>query len=169
MTIIGSHSSEKRTKEMIARYLIYSMLTILTILSGCTEDNFCLSNQHAMQTGFYVSNSRVQKDTVLNRAVVFGLENDSILYQNAKVSKLFLPLSFDGTSTVFVLNDSVFSETIYIYHTKTLNYISRECGFIYDFKIDSISHTNVFIDSVEIFYPYVKYGENLENVKIYIR
>jgi hypothetical protein len=116
-----------------------------------------------------MSGSKVEKDTTFNNAYVFGLENDSMLYQNAEVNKLFLPLSFDEISTVFVLNDSTLSETIRIYHSKTLNYISRECGFIYDFKIDSISHTNVFIDSVEIFYPYVKYGENLENVKIYIR
>lgn len=49
-----------------------------------------------------------------------------------------------------------------------MKYISRDCGFTYNFKLDSIWFTDEIIDSVAISNAGVNYSESLENVKIYI-
>jgi hypothetical protein len=92
---------------------------------------------------------------------------DSI-YKDEAVSKLFLPLSFDSDTTAFVIDEGVLRDTIWFRHTKELIYISRNCGFTYDFTIDSIWYTTVLVDSVAVDKPGVKYSENAENVKIFV-
>ena len=144
-------------------------LALLTGLLSCTSDEICLSNQHALQAGLYSARSERQKDTTLISASVYGVgEGMDSIYKDEAVSKLFLPLSFDSDTTAFVIDEGVLRDTIWFRHTKELIYISRNCGFTYDFTIDSIWYTTVLVDSVAVDKPGVKYSENAENVKIFV-
>jgi len=96
-----------------------------------------------------------------------GMDNDSI-YKNENVNLMFLPLSFDGDTTSFVIFQQTLRDTIHFVHTKNLSFISRKCGFNFDFTLDTVYFTGTFIDSVSITYPLVRYNENFDNVQIYI-
>lgn len=163
------YNENGNTLITVKRLLPFFILTSLLIPAGCNQDDLCLSNQHALQTGFYSAFSTTLKDTVLKDATVYGLGLDDVpLYNKQEVVKMYLPLSFEGDETVFVLNSSSLFDTIWVVHSKELKFISRECGFTFDYKIDTVRYTKSFVDSVALFYPYVKYGENVENVKIFL-
>ncbi len=142
---------------------------ILIGLLSCTSDEICLSNQHALQAGLYSARSEREKDTTLISASVYGVgEGLDSIYKEEAISKLFFPLSFNSDTTAFIIDEGILRDTIWFRHTKELIYISRDCGFTYDFRIDSIWYTTVLVDSVAVDNPGVKYSENVENVKIFV-
>lgn len=155
---------------MKGRGLIVSVLFIyLFITPGCNQKEMCLSNQNAIQTGFYSAFYSTDKDSSLINTTVYCSGNEELLiYEDETVNKMFLPLSFEGDESVFVISNNSLNDTIWIVHSKELKFISRECGFNFDFKVDTVMFTKTFIDSVALFYPNVVYGENIENVKIYL-
>lgn len=149
---------------------VFAVFVVLLVLpAACTQDEICLSNQHAVQTGFYSGRSAVDKDTVLQNSSVFGVhpQRDSI-YAEETFRSMFLPLSFNHDTTVYVIDNNSLKDTLWFSHSKEMAYISRECGFTFNFTLDSVWFTRVFIDSVAIDVKEVNYGENFENVKIYI-
>lgn len=154
----------------LCKNLIYITFGVLMLLpAACTQDQICLSNQHAVQTGFYSGRAAADKDTAIQNSSVYGVNplRDSI-YSDETVQSMFLPLSFNNDTTVFVIDNNTLKDTIWFSHSKEMAYISRDCGFTFNFSIDSIWFTRVFLDSVAIDVKEVNYGENFENVKIYI-
>lgn len=144
------------------------LLFILTLFSGCNPDDICLSNQHALQSNFFSMENKNR--VIVPGTTIFGLgmSNDSI-YKNEDVSSMFLPLSFDKDTTSFVvIRQSVLKDTIHFVHSKKLTFISRNCGFTFDFKLDTVYFTGLFIDSISIVNRNIKYNENFDNVEIYI-
>lgn len=146
--------------------LVGGLMAILLIPSGCTTDDLCLSNQHALQTGFYSAFS--DKDSLLNETSVYAEGFKNFIYEKQDLTKMFLPLSFEQDTSVFVVINNTLSDTLWIKHSKELNFISRKCGFTFDFEIDTVWYTKTFVDSVALIYPSVKYGETFENVEIYL-
>ncbi len=154
----------------LCKNLIYIIFGILLLLpAACTQDQICLSNQHAVQTGFYSGRASVDKDTALQNSSVYGVnpQRDSI-YARETFQSMFLPLSFNNDTTIFVIDNNSLIDTLWFSHSKEMIYISRECGFTFNFTLDSVWFTRVFVDSVAIDVKAVNYGENFENVKIYI-
>ena len=143
------------------------MFLVLVIPWGCSADDICLSNQHAVQVGFY--SYHTLRDSTLQGTTIYGAEksNDSI-YRNEPARKLFLPLSFNHDTTVFVIFSNTLSDTIKFVHTQELAFVSRKCGFILNYVIDTVIHTETFIDSVSVVNPGVRYNENIENIEIFI-
>lgn len=143
---------------------------------ACDEDSFCLSNQHAIQASLYSMSSGTASDTTLTSISIWGIDNDSLLYDSTRVSKMFLPANLNADSTSFIIkqekliNDEVISQsdTLKFIYTRNLHYVSGECGMTYNLILDTIIHTINIIDSVRISYANVNYSENIENVKIYI-
>ena len=62
--------------------------------ASCSQNEICLSNQHALQSGFYSALALEDKDTLLTEAVFTVFCRRDPLYDNETVGKLFLPLSF---------------------------------------------------------------------------
>lgn len=156
-------------------FFFTSIYASILLLVGCDGGNqeICYSNQQSVQTGFYSSYQLNDVDTTLSNVTLVGIKDesrlDSIISDNESVKKSFLPLSsfFDTTNYVVQVNN--FTDTISFVHSKELSFISEECGFIYEFKIDTVLYSNTsFIDSVVVSYPSVIYNESKENVKIYI-
>lgn len=153
---------------MIGRIWLMMGVGMLLIITACNPDSICLSNQNAVQTGFYSAYSTANKDTALSKTSVFGLGVTDSIYSKEGVQKMFLPLSFSNDTTAFVIENNTLKDTIWFGHTKELFFISRKCGFSFNFQIDTVWSTHTFIDSVALDLNTVNYNENVENVKIYI-
>ena len=148
-------------------------ILFIVILYSCNAEDFCLSNQHAVQTGLYSYNSVPNdKDTTLTDVSIYGVGKTDSIYESVSLQKAFLPLSFLNDTTQFVIFlTQLKSDTIKFVYRKELNFISGDCGYIFDFHLDTVlfsSSAYRIIDSVSIAYSEVKYGEDIENVKIYI-
>ena len=150
-------------------YHITAAVVLAVIIGRCdSSGDICLSNQNAAQAGLYTAHSNSDKDTVLTELYVQGVGNDSILYENVSTSDLFLPLTMHADTSAFTIKVKTLLDTIWFVYKRDLEYVSGDCGFAVSIEIDTIFFTERFIDSVAIDYPYVKYNENIENVKIYI-
>lgn len=152
------------------KYFVGIVMMFLLGLTAirCDQASICLSNQHAVQVSLYSARSATDKDTSLTSASVIGVEMPDSVYKNTTIQELFLPLSFTSDTTAFVIHTNTLRDTVWFSHTKELYYISRECGFSFNFKMDSVWTTQTFIDSVAINYDEINYNESAENVKIYI-
>lgn len=152
--------------------IILFFLICMFLVYSCGKDtgDLCLSNQQSVQLGFYSSHHTSDVDTTISGLTVWSTGIDSLLYDSARVSKMFLPLSMMDNTSAFVMGINTEKENISFVHSKELNFVSGECGFVFTFELDTVLYTeNRFIDSVAIDYPSIVYGENIQNVKIYIR
>jgi len=151
------------------RCIVLIIILLSIIFQRCNVDDICLSNQHAVRAYFMLMEEKER--AMVQRATIYGLgmPNDSI-YKEENVTNMFLPLSFtkDTTSFLIFIQNESFRDTIHFVHTKKMNFISRECGFTFDFLIDTVYFSKMFIDSVAVINPNVRYNENVENVEIYI-
>lgn len=158
--------------------IIWPFIIIITIIitSSCDRGSLCLSGQNAIQAGLYSPSSENDKDTTLTGIYLWGINNDSVLIDSARVNKLFMPTDLNSDSSAFIIREEKLigeniiyeNDTLLFIYTRDLNYISGDCGFSYNLVLDTVIHTNNLIDSVIISNPSVSYNENLENVKIYI-
>ncbi len=144
-------------------------LIVMVSASGCQGEEACLSNQHAVQAGLYSAWSVEDKDSTLQNVSLVGIDRIDSIYRTQTLSELFMPLNFESdTSTFVVAVSATLKDTLSVVYRKELDFISRDCGYIFAFDIDTILYSNAFIDSVAIAYPTVKYGESTENIKLYI-
>jgi len=140
----------------------------LLLFSGCDSGEVCLSNQHALRADFLSAWSETDKDSTLSNVSLVGVGRTDSIYRNQTTSDLFMPLDFKSDTSSFVLFGQTRRDTIRVVHKSELDFISGECGYIFAFEIDTVMHTEAFIDSISIEYPFIKYGESTENIKIYI-
>ncbi len=151
------------------KFIFTIAISLLTVtLWRCSKDTLFLSNQNAVQVGFY--SSHTGKDTTILNFSAHGLGRlkDSLIYKNDTTNKAFLPLRFDGDTTKFVLKMFLRFDTVTFIHTKNEVYISSEGGFTYNLHLKKIEYTQNFVDTAVVAIPGVNYNENTENVKIYI-
>ena len=143
-------------------------LVISVLFSGCSVDDMCLSNQNALHGNFF--SMETKKAVAVEKITIFGLgmPEDSTIYKEETVSKMFLKLSYSSDTTSYVIIKQTLKDTIHFVHSKKLDFISRKCGFNFNFKLDTVLFTGIFIDSVAIKHSTVKYNENFDNVEIYI-
>ena len=149
-------------------YIIITV--ILAILFGrCESSDLCLSNQNSAQVGLYSAYSTTDKDTVLTDLYVLGVgREDSLLYDSVYLNKMFLPLSMHTDTTTYLVKVKTLLDTIWFVYNRDLTYVSGDCGMAVEIELDTIWFTGRFIDSVAIIQPFIRYNENIENIKLYI-
>ncbi len=150
------------------RWIIAWVAPVIICLSACEDDQACLSNQNAVQAGFYSAWSVVDKDSTLTDVSVFAVNRTDSLYRRESLRELFLPLDFNSDTTAFVIAVKTLKDTLWMVHSKELDFISGKCGYFFNFELDTVIFTGAFIDSVAIAYPLIKYGESVQNIKLYI-
>jgi hypothetical protein len=144
-------------------------LMVLFLSPGCEGEEACLSNQHAVQARLYSAWSTSDKDSTLENVSLIGIDMSDSIYRKQRLSELFMPLNFESDTSTFVLGVSeTLKDTLSIVYSKELDFISRDCGYVFTFDLDTIIHSRSIIDSVSIAYPIVKYGESTANIKLYI-
>ncbi|MCU4155955.1 hypothetical protein J1N10_08200 [Carboxylicivirga sp. A043] len=153
------------------------LVSLLVYMAACDESDLCLSGQNAIQAGLYSAASGEESDTTLTGVYLWGLEAGTeiakeVLIDSANVSGMYIPTDLDRDTTSIVLREktgpSDLRDTMVFVYERHLNYVSGECGFSYNLKLDTVLYTINLIDSIVISYPDVLYNETLENVKIYI-
>ncbi len=146
-------------------------------LASCDSSSLCLSGQSAIQSGLYSATSGEAKDTTLSGIYLWGIDpitelDKGLLIDSADVSKMFLPTDINRDTSTFILREETVASDLYdtlmFVYERELNYVSGDCGFSYNLRLDTVIYTINLIDSVTIDLPTVIYNENLENVKIYI-
>jgi len=146
-------------------------LFIISLLS-CNNEEICLSNQDAVQVSFYNYYSTTDNDTSLEHVSIYGLGRTDSLYADTTISKAFLPLSFEGDpgTTTYVIQIDQVKDTITFAHSKELDFVSGDCGYVFKFTLDvkNCQATPNNIDTAIVVNPSIKYSEDAENVKIYI-
>lgn len=149
--------------------LIVPAIGVLAFFTwACQGEEACLSNQNAVQVGLYSAWSEEDKDSTLSNVSLVGLERTDSIYQGESVSELFMPLDYESDTTTFVLSAQTLRDTLSFVYSSELDFISGDCGYIFSFELDTILHTQAFVDSASVSYPFVKYGESQENIKLYI-
>ncbi|MDB4334766.1 DUF6452 family protein [bacterium] len=161
---------ELRINYKLMRCLLIPILLLLLVaFYSCDSEELCLSNQESLQGSFYSVEQTSEKDTTPSNVTIYGVGRmDSLLQDSASVGSFFLPLSHSSDTTQFVFKIGSSTDTIEVVHSKELAYISEDCGFMFNFDIKSLRSTYTVIDTVIIDYNKIRYGESLENIKIFI-
>ena len=134
--------------------------------SRCSNDDMLLSYQNTLQVGFY--SSHTHNDTTLTSVQAYGVGNDSLLYDVDEIGELYLNLNMNADSTTFVIRTQTLQDELFVAYSKSLTPVSGSGGITMELRVDSISHTNVFIDSVSVVKAWVNYNESYENVQIFV-
>ncbi len=123
-------------------------------ITACSDDS-CYDNGSSLPLAtFYLG----EKQQTINALTIkgIGVPGDSLLADSTSLSEVYLPLRATVNSTAFALSRwvTIGSERHCIYDTLTINYQpieffhSVECGAMYNFKVEKITHTTHGIDSV---------------------
>lgn len=152
------------------------IIIIATISLGfcaCSTDG-CLENQSSIPlAGFYASENG--KQIVWNSLDVYGVgaTGDSLLIAAGNESgQTYLPFRATQNSTAFCFHygdygdDTDYNDTIWFEYESTPYFASEECGAMYRYKITSVKHTDIIIDSVVIVDPEIT-NVDVERIKIY--
>ena len=158
------------------------LLVVLLVASGCSSPNYCFED---MTTAFKVKLYRMVYDATQEKYVeqscsvpvtVYGLGNDSMLYDLKTTSSLALPLMKLDTLSTFIVQQmkveegdtSYIEDTLWINHTNGLEFVSLECGCASIYTVNSVGYSVNGIDSVKILNTSVDRTQ-VDNLKIYLR
>lgn len=153
--------------------LIFALFITSGILAlcGCSKDTVYMSNQYAVQVGFY--SAYTGKDSTVTSLSAHGIgRSDSLIYDSATVKSIYLPLKLHEERTQFVLTTLLAGvsrqDTLTFVATKKPHYVNGEEGFAFDFQLSKVYCSSNFVDTVVISDPAVNYNETFQNVKVYI-
>ena len=161
----------------MGKFLSFALILVIlstVILESCSSSG-CTDNQSSIPlAGFYSSdNKSIQIDSISIGGV--SAPNDSLILDNTSAKQVYLPLrsKFNKTSFFIHYNQSAIS-SVELNDTITFNYksipyfVSEECGAMFYYKIESLSHTQHLVDSVVIIDSMIT-NVDIERIKIYFR
>ena len=138
------------------------------LLVSCDDAQVCEDySKVPLRVGFYRMTNNQPARHSIDSITIFGLGNDSIIYNNAKnVSSVELPLDPSRDSTAFVFVFPEINDTIWLYYDRKLTLISIECGFLNHYELQKIEHGGFLIRSAQIMQPTIT--NNLdEHIRIF--
>jgi Family of unknown function (DUF6452) len=145
---------------------------------SCKQKQVCLIPQGvSCQGAFFQKDSADNlKDSLLQGANIFFQGKDSIyLYKVIKSNRFSLPPSITSDSTQFIFqSDSSTTnpstiDTINLFYTRELKFISVACGFQTEFTLTKISHTKNVIDSTIIAVPKIDANVNTQHIQFVLK
>lgn len=142
---------------------------LITSLASCDDDDTCSSSTDSVvYSEFYTIINGNEQDTMLDNVSIYGIGNEGyfIYYERYGLGNMFLPLSAHTDSCSFVIDVNFAPDTLTMYYSSELNFLSQECGFVNIYDISNIKTTHNNIDSISITNKKVttEYGQN---IKIY--
>lgn len=158
--------------------MLKKICVLLLIFAGMGCFSACDEDQNCRKERFVAVSADIKKVLTdpqgkrsvspfqVERLTLSGLNNDSILYNNAAVSSLSIYLKNFSEETQYriVLNDTI--DTLTIRHRNTDSYLSFQCGCIMTHLIDTAFITGHFIDSVAVVNKQVN-TQNAKNIELY--
>ena len=138
------------------------------LLGSCnSDDDALLSYQHTIQVGLY--SMHTGNDTTLSDFSVYGIGREGIaIYDTTSLHSMYLNLNMHRCTTEFILKTQTLVDNMFVSYHKSLTPVSGSAGIAMEITIDSVGHTQTFIDSSVVVYKEIKYNESLENVRLYV-
>ena len=135
-------------------HIAIAAAALLAALASCSNDS-CSDNGSSLPLATFHINGTQQSIPGLS-IMGIGVPGDSLLADNKSISEVYLPLRASTTSTSYALWRSFTSgdNTVTVRDTITLDYKavpffhSAECGAMFNFDIETVTHTTHGIDSV---------------------
>lgn len=164
--------------KAIGRLSLVLLPAFCMLQSGCNSSG-CTDLQSSLpKAGFYDAQSgKAIAVSNINVAGV-GAPHDSILYLSGStnLSEVYLPLQSNKQSTQYrfiygkitseTVVDDLPSDIVTINYSSHPYFASEECGAMYSYTINSISHTSLLIDSIALVDSVVT-NTDVERIKIY--
>lgn len=125
----------------------------LTLMAGaCQNQELCQdATSTPLRIGFYHNVNGKAQALAIDSLTVYGLHNDSILYNNRKqVSRIELPLNPALDQSSFVLAFPGVNDTLHITYKREPRLISMECGFVTFYQVENWSAAGTAIQTIEI-------------------
>jgi len=148
-------------------YRIIILGLVVLSFTACESEKTCTDNMVSrVNAGLYtLVGENEAKLTVSLLNLYEESRPDSVLQvQNAHIFDF--PLSMHKDSSKYILSVDAKTDTIELFYTSKLVWISTECGFTANFTLSDVTHNGNLIDSVSI----VKHSIDLtdvENLKLF--
>ncbi len=157
-------------------HIFISLFIIVNSLCSCSTDG-CTENQSSIPlAGFYAVETG--EAIAISQLDIYGIgaSGDSLLLEGFSTAKqIYLPLRSTQNNTAFCFHytqfgDSItaYNDTIWFEYETTPYFVSEECGAMFQYKITSLRHTNIIIDSISLIDPYIT-NIDVERIKIFFK
>ncbi len=151
--------------------LAAACLTAIFLLGSCAADD-CTDNRNSLPLAAFFDSSSGEQIT-LGRLTLYGLHapGDSMLLDNASgVEEAYMPFRITQHSTTFVIDyiEPDVQDTVTFHYDPVPRFASSECGAVYDYRMENISHTCHIIDSVTCPGGIITNTPG-QNIRIYLR
>ena len=139
----------------------FLLIALTLVLAACSNDS-CYDNGSSLPLATLYMGNRQQ--SIPGLAIIgINAPGDSVLAQSSSIDEVYLPLRASVPQTSFALSRTITGDTatVIIQDTLTIDYKavpyfhSAECGAMYNFDINNVSHTCHGIDSVVVLTPLV--------------
>ena len=143
----------------MSRLLPIALIALVLCVASCSDDS-CSDNGSSLPLAtFYVGNNpqSISRLSIMG----IGVPGDSLLADGTSINEAYLPLRASTTTTSYALWRTSADSSVTVRDTVTLTYRaieyfhSIECGAMYNFDIQHVSHTTHGIDSVVVLTPLV--------------
>ena len=133
---------------------IFFVLISLSHFVSCTSDQCVFETESFLKTEINVVDTNLINIGFLDSLSVYSpVWEDSIHYREEGFSNSIsfsLSPDHDYTTIIFTSKNTSDKDTITFYHQKEMIFLSPECGFVYNFTINSFTNTENLIDSLEL-------------------
>ena len=140
---------------------IATLVLLALTFAACNNDS-CYDNGSSLPlASFYMGNTQ---QSIYGLSIMgIGVPGDSLLADAQALKEAYLPLRANATSTSYAVwrMFTAGTDELTVRDTITLNYKavpyfhSAECGAMYNFDINQVSHTTHGIDSVVLLTPLI--------------
>lgn len=146
-------------------------LGAICFVGSCATDD-CTDNRNSLPLAAFFDSSSGEQIT-LSRLTLYGLHapGDSMLLNNASgVEEAYLPFRITEHSTTFVIDyiEPDVRDTVTFHYDPVPRFASSECGAVYDYRMESISHTSHILDSVTCPDGTITNAPG-QNIRVYLR
>jgi hypothetical protein len=144
--------------------LILIIVITLTVFS-CTEGSCFEETESYVKATFYLNETK--KAIAPEFVSLNGFGMDSVLYKNSASLKVALiPLNSSAESSKFIITINNVADTLEFRYSSYPHLISKECGYTYYHKLDTVLHSGLIIKDLTINNPTIT-NLNVENIRIY--
>lgn len=137
----------------IIKYISFIVILLVSLIS-CSDDTCSLETESLLKTEINVVDTNLIDLNFLDNLSIYSTKwSDSIHYKDeGSENSLFFTLSpnSDSTEIVFTSKADPLNDTILIFHKNEIILLSPECGFVVNYKIDSVVSTSYNIDSLKL-------------------
>lgn len=147
-------------------FIIFS--GIILYLISCTPGSCFEETECYVKASFY-TREVTEKQTAPDSLTLYGLNNDSIIYDNQKnVQPALIPLNSSTDSSTFVIIINKLADTLKFIYSSYPHLISKECGYTFYHHLDTIVPLNHFHAIKDIYYANKTVTNlNVENIRIF--